>query len=889
MLSARFGINSVKGATPSSTHRVSHNAFGLNLSLLLPVLLIVLAITPGAHADTISVQSVADADIEQHSPNSNFGGDISVVSGTLGSNIGNEIRRALFRFDLSGKLPAGAVINSVTVQLKVVKIPASSANSTFDLRRILQNWSETSVTWNQHLPGAPWASPGAMGPGDCAAASSSVFVSGLGTYTFPSTPALVADVQSWADQPSGNFGWLLVSEQEVTPETARRWGAHEDPANAPVLTVDFSPPHLAILTPPQSQSVSADATVLFSVSASGVPPLQYQWRFQGQDIQGANSSLLVLSNVQTNAAGVYEVVVSDQTGGTTNTSATLSVQPIILPLPTVRFVTPTNGQRFVAHSDVVALVDAEATNGTILAVNFSLGTNQLASVTNPPYSITLTNVPAGSSLLSAIAIDSNGFSNSAVVFFQVFELPQITITHPVEGQKFVFGTNILLQAAATSSGPAISNVVFFADDQQITTVLTAPYTFQWTPDLARDYVLTAVVVDETGVRVTSAPVKIRVFLPDSTKPTLAITNAPANFSRFSAASIKLAGTAADNIGLDHVEAQINGGGFNPVSGTNAWEADLTLLPGKNTVQVRSVDLAGNTSFPSTRFYTYTVISMLQVRTVGQGSVTPNLNSRLLQVGSIYALNARPARGNIFGRWTGAPFQGPALRFMMQSNLILVAEFVPNPFMPVQGVYSGLISSTNPLSAEGNGLLSLLLSSSGAFSCHVTVDGKTYSTHGQFGFLGHAHAAVLRSALQPIALSLDLDLTNAPPTIRGVAAENDWVATFGGDRNVDSAPQAGNYSFSLSAPGQAPEVEGKALISKSGMASFSGMLREGRRFSFGTRIAADGSAPFYVSINRTNECLAGRMQFSSTSPFVSGSVQWILSGTNGFSTALTVSP
>jgi hypothetical protein len=409
------------------------------------------------------------------------------------------------------------------------------------------------------------------------------------------------------------------------------------------------------------------------------------------------------------------------------------------------------------------------------------------------------------------------------------------------------------------------------------------------PNLARDYLLTAVVVDETGVSVTSAPVKIRVFLRDSTKPTLAITNAPDNFSRFKAPSITLAGTAADNIGLDHVEAQINSGGFNPVSGTNAWEADLTLLPGKNTVQVRSVDLAGNTSLPSTRFYTYSVRSLLQVQTVGQGSVTPNLNSRLLEVGRLYALKARPARGNIFGRWTGAPFQGPALWFMMQSNLTLVAEFIPNPFIPVQGVYSGLTSNTNPMSAEGNGLLSLLLSGSGAFSCHVTVDGKTYSTRGQFDFLGHAHAAVFRSALPPIALSLDLDLTNAPATIRGVASENDWVATFRGDRNVNSAPQAGDYSFSLSAPGQAAELEGKALISQSGIAAFSGMLREGRRFSFGTRIAADGSAPFYVSINSTNECMAGRIQFSSTSPFVSGSVQWILSGTNGFSTALAASP
>src|SRR5207245_1988052 len=117
-------------------------------------------------------------------------------SGALGASAGFEIRRALFQFDLQRQIPPGSVINSVTLRVSVVfRLPLSPANSNFDLRRVLSSWAENEVTWNSRLSNVVWDVPGASGQTDsAAAASSSVFVSGLGNYTFPSTPALVADV-----------------------------------------------------------------------------------------------------------------------------------------------------------------------------------------------------------------------------------------------------------------------------------------------------------------------------------------------------------------------------------------------------------------------------------------------------------------------------------------------------------------------------------------------------------------------------------------------------------------------------------------------------------------------------------------------------------------------
>ena len=78
-------------------------------------------------------------------------------------------------------------------------------------------------------------------------------VRGLGTYTFASTPELVADVQAWLQDTNSNQGWILMSQLERTARTARRIGARERTANdRPRLVVEFTIPTTS--NPPQLQS-----------------------------------------------------------------------------------------------------------------------------------------------------------------------------------------------------------------------------------------------------------------------------------------------------------------------------------------------------------------------------------------------------------------------------------------------------------------------------------------------------------------------------------------------------------------------------------------------------------------------------------------------------------
>src|SRR5436309_1707319 len=52
-----------------------------------------------------------------------------------------------------------------------------------------------------------------------------------------------------------------------------------------------------IIIQPQDQSVLTGSNAVFSVTATGAPPLTYLWRFNGNDISGATSNVLTLANV----------------------------------------------------------------------------------------------------------------------------------------------------------------------------------------------------------------------------------------------------------------------------------------------------------------------------------------------------------------------------------------------------------------------------------------------------------------------------------------------------------------------------------------------------------------------------------------------------------------
>lgn len=165
-------------------------------------------------------------------------------------------RRALIRFDLAGAgIPAGATLDSVKLQL----VMSRTIVGAFPVRlhRVMADWGEgASNPGAQEGTGAP-SEPGdatwihtffdaefwAMEGGDFDAQSSaSRTVNEIGTYTWGSSARMVADVQSWIDDPGANFGWIVIGD-ESAPRTAKRFDSRQRPSgNRPKLLLFYTEP-----------------------------------------------------------------------------------------------------------------------------------------------------------------------------------------------------------------------------------------------------------------------------------------------------------------------------------------------------------------------------------------------------------------------------------------------------------------------------------------------------------------------------------------------------------------------------------------------------------------------------------------------------------------------
>src|SRR5262245_56661638 len=81
-----------------------------------------------------------------------------------------------------------------------------------------------------------------------------------------------------------------------------------------------------ITSQPQSLTNLPGTTAIFSVTATGAPPLAYQWLFDsGIPLASGTNADLVLTNVQSFNSGAYWVVVTNIEGAVTSTLATLTL------------------------------------------------------------------------------------------------------------------------------------------------------------------------------------------------------------------------------------------------------------------------------------------------------------------------------------------------------------------------------------------------------------------------------------------------------------------------------------------------------------------------------------------------------------------------------------
>jgi hypothetical protein len=174
-----------------------------------------------------------------------------------------------------------------------------------------------------------------------------------------------------------------------------------------------------------------------------------------------------------------------------------------------------------------------------------------------------------------------------------------------------------------------------------------------------------------------------VLVVDVTKPTLVITVPTAN-QRWSNAVFTVKGTANDNVQVDSVLYQLNGGAWSNALTTNAWTnwtAGVVLAPGTNSVRAYAMDTTGNKSLTNTANLQFVVTNRLLVSATGKGTLSPNYSNSWLEIGRNYSMKATAGSGFVFTNWVAstnwagsATTNNATVQFMMQSNLTLQVNF-----------------------------------------------------------------------------------------------------------------------------------------------------------------------------------------------------------------------
>jgi hypothetical protein len=385
----------------------------------------------------------------------------------------------------------------------------------------------------------------------------------------------------------------------VTSQLTDPWGVAVDAAgvywtdrawqDAKVGMLSQIPPTIAV--PPQNQIAPTNVNVTFNVIANGTPTLNYQWQKSGTNlvnsgsISGVANSTLTIANVQTNNAGNYTVVVSNNFGSITSSIAILIIDG---QKPTNQIVLPSSGMRV---SNVLYTATGKAGDNVVVSnVFYSLNNSAWSNATTTNnwtnWSTQLALTP-GTNSVQAYAADTagnNSTTNSVSFQFVVTNQLQIRITG--------LGTN----------SPNYSNA--WLEIGRNYSITSAPASgFVFTNWLISTNWIGGTTINTTNLQFMMASnLTLQANFLDVTKPTISIT-APPSGQHMTNALANFAGTASDNWKVNAVWYQLTNtvltsGTWSLATTTNGytnWTATVTLAVGTNTIKAYAVDLGGNYS------------------------------------------------------------------------------------------------------------------------------------------------------------------------------------------------------------------------------------------------------------------------------------------------------
>jgi hypothetical protein len=605
-------------------------------------------------------------------------------------------------------------------------------------------------------------------------------------------------------------------------------GLESDPSNEVSYSVPGSPPTISNI---------ADQTINEDSSTSALP-------FQVADQETPVNSLRLSASSSNPAL----VPISSIVFGGSGTNRTVRVTPALNQSGTaILTVTVTDGGGAMASDSFTLAVQAVNDAPVISAIG-----NQTVAQDTPtpalPFQVTDPETPAASLTLSANSSNLALVPLSGIAFGGSGTNRTVRVT-PATNQS---GTTVITVTVADANG-GTARTSFILTVQAVT---NHPPVISAIPD--------QIVLQGEGV----GALPLTIYDQETPAAGLIVRALSSNTNLVPVSNIRLEGT-----------------------GTNRT---ITVLPHLNLVGTATVSVVVNDGiFTAQRSFAVSIRSLsemprypLTVLTNGLGTVEPRLSGSNLILGQMYTLVARPGANQLFSGWSGAVVASTnRLRFAMQSNLVLQANFVPDPFLPRRGSYNGLFYETNEVRHESSGFFALRLNPRGAFSANLKLARESIHFTGSFGLDGRVTRTLRRAGTNAVTVELSLDVASAPIRLRGQISDGTWIATLLADRAIsDVTTNSDVYSgaYTMSIPGSneptgGPEGSGFGCVrvNRKGVVRLYGELADGRPIVQAVPLSAEGCWPLYVPLYLKSGSLLSWITFTNTTTdSLHGLLSWI---------------
>ena len=413
------------------------------------------------------------------------------------------------------------------------------------------------------------------------------------------------------------------------------------------------------------------------------------------------------------------------------------------------------------------------------------------------------------------------------------------------GTIFALTTNtvkkaiITVQASPTAGGTASGGGTYpVGGNVEIVATANSGWTFSgWSDGGAQTHTITVLAGRATYTA---------IFTPNSTDYTIAVTASPTAGGKVSGGGTFPAGslqsvTATAKSGYVFLNWTENGVVVNSsasytltLSSNVNLVASFTLNAAKDSIAVGASPPAGGT-------------------VSGGGMFAP---------GSSRTVTAKANGGYVFANWTESGSVVSTLAncaFTLSSNVDLVANFVPNPFIPLHGTFNGLFMDTNDVTEASSGFFTLTLTAKGAFTGKTMTSGNSYSLPATTPFdAGGQVEFTVPTKQGTLTFNLQLSLTGpSSQQITGTVSDGAWTAGLTADRAVFSASTnkalnyEGHYTLAIAGSEDAAASPGgfgcaTLSISPAGLITLAGNLADGTAISQSVSVSKDGRWPFHAA-------------------------------------------